>query len=640
MCGICGVVAMEGTLPPAVRHAVPAMARAIAHRGPDGHAIVDFPGASLGHRRLAIIDRAGGAQPMANEDDTLWVVFNGEIYNHRELRRHLESRGHRFRTTSDTETILHAYEEYGARCVDHFEGMFAFALYDKTRHEFFAARDRIGKKPLFYGVFGGVFHFASEIKAIQESPLWVDDVDLSALEGYLSLGYFLAPSTIYRQVRSLGPAQWLSIRNGRVETQSYWDVKRFDDDSRSEPEIVRDITETLGAATRERLESEVPLGAFLSGGIDSGLIVAFMSDVLGTDVVTTSVGFSNRAHNELEAAGKTAERLRTRHYAETLEPDLAKVLDTVTDAFDQPFADASAIPTYYVSAMARRHVTVALTGDGGDEAFGGYGFRYIPHALEHYVRANTPPLVRSWLGGVGERWPRTQRLPRVLRWGSVLENIGREPEVAYYSDLCFLKPTATRGLLGLPRERPIQESPVYEAVTEPYKRCPSHDVVQKAEYADLKVYLPNDVLVKVDRMSMASSLEVRCPLLDRRVVELAFQIPRARKMPGLRTKYLLRRIARDRLPPEVVDLPKRGFSAPVGSWIAGAHARWFREDVFGSNSFVNSVLDVDVVKALFDDHVRGGADHSYALWAVWMLERWARRSRSRAGAAVLSRSVS
>jgi len=628
MCGICGVVSLEGPLDPAVRHAVPAMTHALRHRGPDGQGVKDFPQAVLGHRRLAIIDRAGGSQPLANEDGTVWITFNGEVYNHHDLRRTLIGRGHQFRTVSDTEAILHAYEEYGAACVDRLEGMFAFAIYDTRRHELFIARDRLGKKPLFYAVFNGVLHFGSEIKALRPSPLWDDATDLSALEGYLSLGYFLAPGTIYRHVRKLEPGHWMRLRNGQIEVRQYWDVEEFDSDRRTEAAVSQALETTLRAVTQERLESEVPLGAFLSGGIDSGLVVAFMSEGAADPVVTTSVGFGDLAHNELDRAQLTAARLGTRHYAEVVQPDLHSVLDTVVSAFDEPFADSSAIPTYYVSEMARRHVTVALSGDGGDEAFGGYSFRYVPHALEQRVRGYLPTAMRPWVSKMGGRWPRSTRVPRALRWGNLLENVATEPEAAYYADLCFLKPAGARLLQGRAPDRDPRQSPVYEAVTAPYRRCRSRSVLQRAQYADLKIYLANDVLVKVDRMSMVHGLEVRCPLLDRRIVEFAFRVPTETKMPRLRPKYLLRQLAYRRLPAEVTSAPKHGFTAPVGKWIGGDSADAFRSDVFGPQSFVSTALDAGVVRRLFDEHVSGRAEHSYALWAIWALERWSRVTRT------------
>jgi asparagine synthase (glutamine-hydrolysing) len=628
MCGICGAVAVDGLLPPAIQRAMPSMTRAIRHRGPDGGAVVDCPQASLGHRRLAIIDREGGRQPMANEDESFWIVFNGEIYNHRDLRRDLVSRGHRFRTTSDTEVILHGFEEYGQGCLERLEGMFAFAIYDQRHHELFMARDRLGKKPLFWGIFDGVLHFGSEIKAIAASPAFDDTVDLSSLEGYLSLGYFLAPQTVYRGVKKLEPGHWLHLRNRHVTIRQYWDIGLIDDDQRPEAQVAEDLEGLLRENVCARLESEVPLGAFLSGGIDSALVVSFMAEAQGREVVTTSVGFGESAHNELQAAGLTARHLHTCHHPEIVTPRLEDILDTIVGSFDEPFADSSAIPTYYVSAMARRHVTVALSGDGGDEAFAGYDFRYVPHAVERAVARLLPGRAgRAASGFLARSWPRSPRLPRPLRLARTFENLAVDDAAAYYADLCFLKPDGARLLLGLEPGRDWGASPVFETVTGAYNRCPSKSAVQRAEYADLKIYLPNDVLVKVDRMSMAHGLEVRCPLLDRRIVEFAFRIPVSTKMPGLRAKVLLKRVARGRIPSEVLTLPKHGFSAPIADWLAGPYAEMFRSDVAGVSSRVSALLDASEVVRLFDEHRARRGDHSYALWAVWMLERWARQQR-------------
>jgi asparagine synthase (glutamine-hydrolysing) len=382
MCGICGVVALDGELHPDLRSSIGSMAATLHHRGPDGQGVFSDAFAALGHRRLAIIDRAGGHQPMFNEDGSCWVVFNGEIYNHRSLRSRLIGLGHTFKTSSDTETILHAYEEYGADCVPMFEGMFAFAVYDSRRRELLLARDRLGKKPLFYAELDGALHFASEIKALRASPAWDPTLDLSELEGYLSLGYFIAPGTVYRSVRKLLPGHWLRVRNGHIEVRKYWDIERFDDHPGRGPALENEIEELLRTAVSDRLESEVPLGAFLSGGIDSGLVVSFMAETLGRGVTTTTVGFGEAAHNELDAAAVTAARFETQHHVEIVEPRLDEVLDRIVDGFDEPFADVSAVPTFHVAGMAKRHVTVVLSGDGGDEAFSGYSFRYAPHAIE------------------------------------------------------------------------------------------------------------------------------------------------------------------------------------------------------------------------------------------------------------------
>jgi asparagine synthase (glutamine-hydrolysing) len=370
----------------------------------------------------------------------------------------------------------------------------------------------------------------------------------------------------------------------------------------------------------------VPIGAFLSGGIDSGLVVSYMAEALPSPPRTASVGFNHVDHNELEPAWLTARHFSTCHYSATVEPKLEEVLPLVVDAFDEPFADASAIPTFYVSRMAQQHVTVALSGDGGDEAFGGYDWRYVPHALEAEVRRLMPGrAARQAAAWLGARWPRSRAFPRPLRLGNVLENLARDPAAAYYADLCFLKPHDARALLGKARTRTPEDSPVYEQVTRPYRECPSSSAVQRAQYADLKIYMPNDPLVKVDRMSMANSLEIRCPLLDHRLIELAFQIPTDRKMPQGRPKALLRALAERRLPQPVLTLPKRGFTAPVGSWLAGPYADQFRDDVLQPSSRSRDIVDRDRVARLFDEHRSGRADHAFALWAVWMLERWARQ---------------
>ncbi len=619
---------MDGHLDPALSAALPAMTHAIRHRGPDGDGFFDDGRAGLGHRRLAIIDIARGAQPIANEDGSCWVMFNGEIYNHTSVRKTLEARGHVFRTFSDTEVIVHAYEEYGPSCVESLDGMFALVVYDQRDRTLFIARDRLGKKPLFYATFGGAFHFASEIKALKASPFWNGEIDLSSLEGYLSLGYFLAPDTAYRHVRKLEPGHWLRVRNGHIEIRKYWDVEQFDDDQRPEEDLLEELTARLRQSVQDRLESEVPLGAFLSGGIDSGLVVSFMSESLGASLQTNSVGFGEAAHNELRAAALTAGCFNTRHHEAIIEPQLEQVLDPILEAFDEPFADSSAIPTYYVSKFARQFVTVALTGDGGDETFGGYDFRYVPHALESRARR----VVRGAAGRrlartLGGRWPRSSALPRPLRVGNVLENLGRDAAAAYYADLCFLKPWDARALMGRPSGRDPLDSPVYAAVTEPYRRCPSPSAVQRAQYADLKVYMPNDPLVKVDRMSMAHALEIRCPLLDHKLVEFAFRIPTERKMPKLRSKHLLRELAATRLPAELATLPKRGFTAPIGRWIAGPYADAFRSQTLGTSSPLAGLIDVPRLTEAFDDHRAGRADHAYLLWATWVLARWCRIER-------------
>jgi len=607
-----------------------AMTDAIRHRGPDGEGFYADHVAALGHRRLAIIDRAGGDQPIGNENGACWIVFNGEIYNHRDLRERLLGLGHRFRTRSDTETILHAYEEFGPSCVDLLEGMFAFAIYDQANRDLFIARDRLGKKPLFYAVFQDVLHFASEITALQQSPFWDGALDLEQLEGYLSLGYFIAPATAYRHVKKLEPGHWLRLHRGGLEIRKYWDIDRFDDWHGSEREAIDLVERQIQEHVTERLESEVPLGAFLSGGIDSGIVVSCMAQRHDEAVVTTTVGFGEKAHNELALAALTAKRCGTIHYTHTIAPRLDEVFEGITQGFGEPFADASSLPTWYVSREARRHVTVALSGDGGDESFGGYDFRYVPHAMEHRLRTQLPwGRLRQAAGRLGAAWPRGPQVPRPLRLGTYLENLARSPEGAYYADLCFLKPDRARALMGRAPTRDVRESAVYDAVTAPYLRCTSRSVVQRAEYADLKIYLANDVLVKVDRMSMQHGLEVRSPLLDRRLVELAFRLPQSLKRAERTGKHLLKQVAARHLPGELLNAPKHGFTAPIGEWIAGPLARQFEAEVLRPGARVADLIDIDNVRHAFDAHRMRKADNWYLLWAVWVLERWASRQTVR-----------
>jgi asparagine synthase (glutamine-hydrolysing) len=625
MCGICGVIAVDGVLNPDLADAIGPMTMSLRHRGPDGEGVFRDLRAALGHRRLAIIDRDGGVQPMT-DGAGVWIVFNGEIYNHRDLRRQLEARGYVFRTHSDTEVILHAYSEYGVDCLRHLHGMFAFAIYDSVRAEALLARDRLGKKPMFYAVLDGALHFGSEMKALAESPAWRGSIDASAIEGYLTLGYILAPDTIYEGVFKLEPGHWLQLKNGKVTCGKYWDVERFDDHPGAAAAIQAEVADLLRQAVIDRLESEVPLGAFLSGGIDSGLVVSYMAEAMADPVKTTSVGFGEKGHNELHAASLTAAHWHTSHVSEIVEPRLEQVLDRIVSAFDEPFADSSAIPTYYVSQMARRQVTVALSGDGGDESFGGYDFRYLPHAFEDAVRKMVPEAARQGVfGWAAGHWPRSRKLPRALRLATLFDNIAVDAPAAYFADLCYTKPPVVRRLLAMPERADYRASRTFEAVTRHYRHCSSAQPIQRAEYADLKVYLPNDVLVKVDRMSMAHSLEVRCPLLDHRIVELAFRIPQSRKLPWLKAKHLLRQIGRARLPEALHRLPKHGFSAPVGDWMARTYRAAFAGDVLTTTSFAASHIDIGHVRTMLDAHVRGDADHSYALWSIWMMERWAQQ---------------
>jgi asparagine synthase (glutamine-hydrolysing) len=618
MCGIAGAFSLAGPLDPAVRASVPAMTSALRHRGPDGDGFFDDGIASLGHRRLAIIDIARGHQPLSNEDGSVWIVFNGEVYNHNALREWLEGRGHVFRTACDTEAIVHAYEEEGPACVSRFVGMFAFVIYDAKTRSVFAARDRLGKKPFFYTTVGSALCFGSELSSLQAVPGWSAEHSDNWLETYLALGYIPAPATAFKNVFKLPPGHLLVARESRVETRRYWDVEEFDTERRPFDAVVDELDHLLAEAVHCRLESEVPLGAFLSGGIDSGLVVSHMSG--SSAPMTVSVGFDDHKFNELDAAQLTASALGTTHRPLTIRPQLEGLLDRAVASFGEPFADASAIPTYYVSKAAREYVTVALTGDGGDESFAGYDFRYIPHLVESWARHLVPALVRRPLLTLGRHWPGKPSWPKPLRLRTVFQNLGGSDAEAYFADLCMVKPERIGPLLG--REISLRGHAAYDLVTSTYGSCGSAAPLQRAEYADLKMYLPNAPLAKVDRMSMLNSLEVRCPLLDHRIVEFAFRVPRRLKLRHLKGKALLRAIAARRLPGQIATLPKRGFSAPISSWITSEHAQLFTADVLSTTAPIRDLLDQGAIQQLLVQHSEGVYDHAQLLWAIWMASRW------------------
>lgn len=620
---MCGIACVFGT---SSRRQISAldvrrMGGNLRHRGPDGEGLFSDGWAFLAHRRLAVIDVAGGKQPISNEDGRVQVVFNGEIWNYRSLKARLESRGHRFSTDADTEVLAHGWEEFGEDLPNLLDGMFAFVVYDTVTRVVFAARDRLGEKPLFYAELGGALHLASEIKAFFESPCWTGDLDVGVLEEYLTLGYIMAPGTAYRSVYKLLPGHWLRYRNHHLELRQYWDIREFDTDHRREETVLDDVQAHVRVAVSKRLASDVPLDALLSGGIDSGVVVSYMAETMA-EPVTTSVGFPEAGFNELQPAQETASWLGTRHYSHIVSPTVDEVFDRIVSAFDEPFADSSAVPTHYVCQAAREHVTVALSGDGGDETFGGYDFRYIPHALEQSVRrVMRGAASRRVVRGLANVWPQARQMPRFLRWATLLDNVARDAAEAYYFDLCFMKPAVARRLLGQ-NSVALHQTAAFEAVTAPYRRCPSPDVVQKAQYADVKGYLANDILTKVDRMSMANGLEVRCPLLDHQLVELAFRLPIRRKMPRLRGKHLLRQLAARRLTQDVARRPKRGFTAPVSAWLAGPLAEAWRAEVLAPNAAISSLVDRAEVRRLFEEHRGGRRDHGYALWALWVFERW------------------
>ena len=628
MCGIAGRFSVETTLDRASVEEVAAMTEAIRHRGPDSGALLDrTPVAVLGHRRLAIIDVATGQQPMASGDGNLWITFNGEIYNYRTLRSELQARGHTFRTSSDTEVILAAYREWDTQAPERLDGMYAFALLDLPRRRLFLARDHLGKKPLYLHFRRGVLDFASELSALRLASDWRGDIDPTALAFYLRLGYVPAPWTIYREVAKLRPGEWCLVDARGLSRHRYWDLGMVGPErALTAAEAVDAIDAELGQAVRARLMSEVPLGAFLSGGIDSGLVVGLMAEAMGPGVRTVTVGFAGEP-SETEVARMVASHHRSDHVEYTVDPEVHPLMTAVQQHFGEPFADSSAYPTWHVSRVARSAVTVALTGDGGDESFGGYDFRVWPHLRDARVRRFLPGAAPRWLFRcLAATWPSRHDLPRPLRLGTMFRNLGTEEDRAYYLDLCFTAPTLADAIAPelAPEGRRVEEH-----VREIYRSGWRGDPLQAMMRADASLYLPENGLVKVDRMSMAHGLEVRSPLLSRRLVELAFAIPASLKVAGGVSKALLRKVAERHLPREVVSLPKRGFHIPLDRWLREELRPAFEADVLVGPGSDTEGMDTRVIRRLWAEHQRGAFNHGHTLWMLWSLQAWLRTHRAR-----------
>ncbi len=624
MCGIAGFVHPKLERPEAAA-LLQRMTRSLSHRGPDEDGLhMDGP-AGLGHRRLSIIDLEAGRQPIFNEDQTKAIVFNGEIYNFRTLRERLLAQGHRFRTSSDTEVILHAYEEYGEKCVEHLRGMFAFAVWDRTKQQLFLARDRVGIKPLYYYWNGETCLFGSELKAILEDPSVPRELDVQALDEYLTYLYIPAPRTIFKGIRKLEPGHTLTISSSGATLSQYWDL-RFDPDERlSEEDWIEGLREKLKESVAIHLVSEVPLGAFLSGGIDSSAVVALMAGILDRPVQTATIGFEESGFDELPYARMVAARYRTQAHERVVQASASRILDQLVWHFDEPFADASMIPTYYVSQVARERVTVCLSGDGGDENFGGYR-RYKFDVFENRIRGWIPGAVRRPLfGAVASVYPKADWLPRMFRAKSLLRNLALSPEEGYFSSVTWFSPAMKRTLYreslqsALGGHRPMSVMQRY------FDRTRGWDPLARIQYVDVKTYLVDDILTKVDRASMAHSLEVRVPLLDHEVMEFVARIPSRFKLHGGEGKYILKRALRDLIPAEAMDRPKMGFSIPLARWFRGELKNVFETRVFAPQSFLQEYLDLDVIRRWWSHHQCGMRDYSNHLWALLVLECWGQR---------------
>jgi asparagine synthase (glutamine-hydrolysing) len=623
MCGIAGIYHLQ-TAKPVEQARIRAMADAVAHRGPDGEGVWVAPGVGLGHRRLSIIDLAGGAQPMASEDGQTVLIFNGEIYNFLEVRAELEALGHKFRTHSDTEVILHAWQRWGPECLGRFNGMFAFAIHDARRGCLFLARDRLGVKPLFYAELSdGSLIFGSELKALLVHPLLRRKPDLSAVDDYLGLGYVPDDTSIVAGVSKLPAGHYLMLRRGMPMPRpvGWWDVSFADRERGSAKALGEGLVDRMRAAVTSRMVADVPLGAFLSGGVDSSAVVALMAEASKQAVKTCSIGFDHPDFDETVYAGIVAKRFATDHRSRIVSADDYGLIDTLVRAFDEPFADASALPTYRVSQLARETVTVALSGDGADEAFAGYR-RLTFFNTEEKVRRLLPASLRTGLfGALGRVYPKLDWAPQMLRAKTTFQELGRSSEEAY---------AAAVGVTARPlRERIYSDRALRELAghraedryVAAMRAAPARDPLDRAQYADLKIWLPGDILTKVDRTSMAVSLEAREPLLDYRLIEFGARLPVAMRVRGATGKWLMKRAMRRYLPDEILFRRKMGFSTPISAWFRGPLAAEAQRIPRGSVLSETGWFDARALDAIVGEHQSGRFDHGRLLWQLMMLDR-------------------
>ena len=628
MCGITGIVDLRARrrIDADVLHR---MNERQHHRGPDEGGVHLAPGVGLGHRRLSIIDVATGQQPLYNEDGSVVVVYNGEIYNYRELIGELESLGHVFRTRSDTEVIVHAWEAWGAASVERFRGMFAFALWDENRETLFLARDRLGVKPLHYALLpDGHLIFGSELKSLLSHGGLAREIDPQAVEEYFAFGYVPEPRTIFRAALKLPPAHTLTFRRGGAQPapQAYWDVRFTLDSALTAEHAQAELVERLRESVKLRMISEVPLGAFLSGGVDSSAVVALMAGVSVDRVNTCSIAFNDPAFDESAYAQAVARRYDTRHFVDRVDSDGFDLIDTLAGLYDEPYADSSALPTYRVCELARRHVTVALSGDGGDESFGGYR-RYRLHMMEERFRQPLPLAVRRPVFGLlGRAYPKADWAPRVFRGKTTFQALARDSVEAYFHSMSLLRDADRTSLYSSSFRAALGG---YNAV-EVFRRHAQHanhdDPLAVIQYIDLKTYLVGDINTKVDRASMAHSLEVREPLMDHHLVEWLATLPSALKLRGAEGKWVLKKAMEPMLPRDVLYRQKMGFSVPLASWFRGPLKQRVREAVTGERLADSGFFNPATLRQLVDQHQSGARDHSAPLWSLMMFDAFLRTS--------------
>ncbi|GAB6054302.1 amidotransferase 1, exosortase A system-associated [Magnetospira thiophila] len=629
MCGIVGIYHDNGGRP--IDEALLSyMNDTQLHRGPDAGGLFVAPGIGLGHRRLSILDLSGGHQPLYNEDDSVVVVYNGEIYNFQELFDELKGLGHKFRTHCDTEAIVHAWEEWGEDCVQRFRGMFVFAIWDSNRETLFLARDRLGIKPLYFAPLAdGTLVFGSELKSIMPYPGMSRDLDLEAVEEYFSYGYVPDPRSIFKGIQKLEAGHTLTYRRGMPtpRPRQYWDV-RFDADVPSDPrEVEEQLILRLREAVKIRMIAEVPLGAFLSGGVDSSAVVAMMAESSNKPVDTCCMSFAQKDYDESAYAAMVAERYKTNHRVAQVDPDSFDLIDQLATFYDEPFADSSAMPTYRVCQLAREKVTVALSGDGGDEVYAGYR-RYPFHNYEEMVRGRMPQALRKPLFGfLGAVYPKLDWAPQMLRAKSTFQSIARDADEGFFHSVSVMPDHLRRKLFSPSMIRDLQGYHAVEVLRRHMKAAPTDHPLSQVQYADMKTWLPGDILPKVDRTSMAVSLEVRVPVLDHKFVEWSCGLPPDLKLRGREGKYIFKKALEPHLPNDILYRKKMGFSVPLAAWFRGPLRDRVRDVVTGELLGDCGLFDQKYLKTLVDQHQAGSRDHSAPLWTLVMFESFLRKTR-------------
>lgn len=631
MCGIAGIFDVKGRRDvdqPLLRR----MNTALTHRGPDGEGYHVEAGLGLAHRRLAIIDLQGGQQPIYNEDGSILVVFNGEIYNYKSLRCELESKGHRFRTESDTEIIVHAWEEWAADSVSRLWGMFAFALWDQRQETLLLARDRLGKKPLYYShLKNGMLVFGSELKALLQEPGLPRALDPISVANYLTYGYVPDPRSILLGVSKLEPAHYLVWRrNDGPRIREYWRPDFSKNRRAITGELEEELISLLRSAVALRMNSDVPLGAFLSGGVDSSAVISQMAGLTDTPIKTFTISVKGSSFDESRYAEEVSRRYGTQHRVKDVDPNSFDLIDRLGGIFDEPFADSSALPTYLVSAFARQEVKVALSGDGGDEIFAGYR-RYRWHLVEERLRRAIPQtLRRPMFRALAACYPKMAWAPQMLRAKTTFQELAMDSLEGYMNNVAIVDERTRKKLFSGAFQKDLQDYSSVDVLARHMKAADTEDPLLQAQYVDLKTYLAGDILVKVDRASMAHSLEVRTPFLDHRLVEWGVTAPRDWKVRGTQGKWLLKRALEPYLPREVLYRPKQGFSIPISSWFRGPLKKQVRSAILSESLADSGYFDIEHVASLLDEHQSGLRDHGAILWSLLVFSRFLERLASSA----------